>query len=141
MYDEEQLTPIPILKPGENVELSSFDEMAVPVNQRMETDNLCYSVSEVKLYRLTNSELEKYVGKMPNDKIPTVCAKGDNTGTASNTDDEQPPPPPHLFLAQLTPKLVDLYKQQLPNKLTWTLKWITEHPVQNHVLQDHQLQG
>ena len=48
MYDEEQLTPIPIPKPGENVELSGFDEMAVPANQCMETDDLCYSVSEVK---------------------------------------------------------------------------------------------
>ena len=94
VYDEEQLTPIPIPELGENVELSSFDEMAVPVNQHMETDDLCYSVSEVKLYRLTNSELEKYLGKMPNDKTPTVHAKGDNTGTASHSDDEQPPPPP-----------------------------------------------
>ena len=48
VYDEEQLTPIPIPKPGENVELSGFDEMAVPANQCMETDDLCYSVSEVK---------------------------------------------------------------------------------------------
>ena len=93
VYDEEQLTPIPIPELGENVELSGLDEMAVPVNQCMETDDLCYSVSEVKLYRLTNSELEKYLGKIPNDQIPTVHAKGDNTGTASNTDDEQPPPP------------------------------------------------
>ena len=99
--------------------------MAVPVNQRMETDNLCYSVSEVKLYRLMNSELEKYLGKMPNEKTPTVRTKGDNIGTASNTDDEQPPPPPCLSLTQLTPKLVDLYEQQLPNKLTWTLKIVT----------------
>ena len=65
--------------------------MAVPVNQRMETDDLCYSVSEVKLYRLMNSELEKYLGKLPNEKNPTVCAKGDNKGTASNTNDEQSP--------------------------------------------------
>ena len=101
MHDEEQLTPTPIPEPGENVELSCFDEMAVPVNQSMETDNLCYSVSEVKLYRLTNSELEKYLEKMPNNKTPTVRAKGDNTGTASNTDDEQPPPlpPPILHTA------------------------------------------
>ena len=72
MYDEEQATPIPIPEPRENVEISSFDETAVPVNQCMETDDLCYSVSEVKLYRLTNSELEKYLGKMPNDKTSTV---------------------------------------------------------------------
>ena len=86
--------PIPIPEPGENVEISSFDEMAVPVNQRMETDDLCYSVSEVKLYRLTNSELEKYLGRMPNDETPTVHVKGDNTGTVSNSDVEQSPPPP-----------------------------------------------
>ena len=100
LYDEEQVTQIPIPEPGENVEISSFDETAVPVNQCMETDDLCYSVSEVKLYRLTNSELEKYLGRMPNDKTSTVRAKGDNTGTVSNSDDEQspppaPPPPPH----------------------------------------------
>ena len=96
MYEEEQLTPIP--EPGENVEVGCFGEMAVPVNQRMETDDLCYSVSEVKLYRLTNSELEKYLGKLPNEKSPTVYAKGDNKGTASNTNNEQSPqaptPPP-----------------------------------------------
>ena len=94
LYDEEQVTPIPIPEPGENVEISSFDEMAVPVNQCMETDDLCYSVSEVKLYRLTNSELEKYLGRMPNDKTSTVHAKGVNTGTVSNSNDEQSPPPP-----------------------------------------------
>ena len=45
MHDEEQLTPIP--EPGENIEVGCFGEMAVPVNQRMETDDLCYTVSEV----------------------------------------------------------------------------------------------
>ena len=102
--------------------------MAVPVNQRMETDNLCYSVSEVKLYRLTNSELEKYLGKLPNEKTPTVRAKGDNKRTVSNTNDEQSPQaptPPSLFLTQLTPNWVDLYKQQLPDKPMWTLKTVT----------------
>ena len=59
--------------------------------------------------------------------------------------------PPSLYLAQLTPNWVDLYEQQLPGKPMWNLKtvtvrwvqlsqkWITEHPVQNQVLQDHQL--
>ena len=94
VHDEEQLTPTPIPKPGENVEVNCFDEMAVPVNQCLETDDLCYSVSEVKLYRLKNSELEKYLGKLPNEKTPTVHTKGDNTGAASNTDDKQPPPSP-----------------------------------------------
>ena len=82
--------------------------MAVPVNQRMETDDLCYSVSEVKLYRLMNSELEKYLGKLPNEKNPTVRAKGDNKGTASNTNDEQSPqahtppqPIPHTAYSKL----------------------------------------
>ena len=67
----------------------------------METDDLCYSVSEVKLYRLTNSELEKHLGRMPNDKTSTVHVKGDNTGTVSNSDDEQssPPLPPPLLTA------------------------------------------
>ena len=89
VHDEEQLTPIPEL--GESVEVGCFSEMAVPVNQQMETDDLCYTVSEVKLYRLTNSELEKYLGKLPNKNCPTVCAKGDNNGTASNTNTEQSP--------------------------------------------------
>ena len=89
MHDEEQLTPIP--EPGENVEVGCFGEMAVPVNQRMETDDLCYTVSEVKLYRLMNSELEKYLGKLPNEKYLTVRVKGDNKSTASNTSDEQSP--------------------------------------------------
>ena len=40
VHDEEQLTPIP--EPGENVEVGCFGEMAVPVNQCMETDDLCY---------------------------------------------------------------------------------------------------
>ena len=89
MHNKEQLTPIP--EPGENVEVGCFGEMAVPVNQQMETDDLCYTVSEVKLYRLTNSELEKYLGKLPNKNYPTVCVKGDNNCTASNTNTEQPP--------------------------------------------------
>ena len=84
-----KLTPIP--EPGENVEVGCFGEMAVPVNQQMETDDLCYTVSEVKLYRLTKSELEKYLGKLPNKNYPTVRAKGDNKGTASNTNIEQSP--------------------------------------------------
>ena len=87
MHDEEQLTPIPEL--GENIEVGCFGEMAVPVNQRMETDHLCYTVSEVKLYRLTNSELEKYLGKLSNENYPTIGAKRDNKGTASNTSAEQ----------------------------------------------------
>ena len=125
MHEEEQLTPIP--EPGENVEVGCFGEMAVPVNQCMETDDLCYSVSEVKLYRLTNSELEKYLGKLPTEKTLTVGVKGDNKGTASNTDDEQSPQaptPPILSLTQLTPNRVDLYEQQLPDKPMWTLKTV-----------------
>ena len=55
----------------------------------MDTDKLCNIETEVKLYRLTNSELEKYLGKPPQDKTPMVRAKGDNTGTAPTVDDEQ----------------------------------------------------
>ena len=91
LHDEELVTPISIPEPGENVEISSFDETAIPVNKHVETADLCYSMSEVKLYRLTNSELEKYLGKMPNDKIPSVHAKGDNTGAGSNSDVKQSP--------------------------------------------------
>ena len=89
VHDEEQLTPIP--EPGENVEVGCFGEMAVPVNQRIETDDLCYTVSEVKLYRLTNSELEKYLGKLPTKNNPTARAKGDNNCTTSTTNTEQSP--------------------------------------------------
>ena len=89
MHDEEQLTPIP--EPGENVEVGCSGEMAVPVNQWMETDDLYYTVSEVKLYRLMNSDLEKYLGKLPNKNYLTVCVKGDNNGTASNMNTEQSP--------------------------------------------------
>ena len=89
MYDEEQLTPIP--EPGENVKVGCFGEVAVPVNQRLEADDLCYMVLEVKLHRLMNSELEKYLGKLPNENYPTVHAKGDNKGTASNKSVEQSP--------------------------------------------------
>ena len=61
-------------------------------------------------------------------KPPTVRAKGDNKGTASNTDDEQSPQaptPPSLSLTQLTPNRVDLYEQQPPDKPTWILKTVT----------------
>ena len=91
VHDEEQLTPIP--QPGENVEVGYFSEMVVPVNQQTEMDDLCYTVSEVKLYRLTNSELEKYLGKLPTKNNPTTCAKGDNncTSSTSTTNTEQSP--------------------------------------------------
>ena len=89
VYDEGQLTPIP--EPGENVEVGCFGEMAVPVNQWMETDDPCYTVTEVKLHRLTKSELEKYLGKLPNKNYPMVHAKGDNKGTTTNTNNEQSP--------------------------------------------------
>ena len=97
-----ELTPIP--EPGENIEVGCFSEMAVPVNQQMETDDLCYTVSEVKLYRLTNSELEKYLGKLPNENYLTVRAKGDNKGTASNTNAEQSPQAHAHASRQLVPR-------------------------------------
>ena len=124
--NEEQLTPIP--EPGENVEVGCFGEMAVPVNQHMETDDLCYTVSEVKLYRLMNSELEKYLRKLPKENYPTVRAKGDNKGTALNTSAEQSPQahtPPSQSLTQLTQDWVDLCKKQLPDKPMWTPKTVT----------------
>ena len=87
--DEEQLTPIP--EPGENVEVGCFGEIAVLVNQRIETDDLCYTVSEVKLHRLTNSELEKYLGRLPTQNNLTVRVKGDNNCATSSTNTEQTP--------------------------------------------------
>ena len=152
VHDEEQLTPIP--EPGENVEVGCFGEMAVPVNQQMETDDLCYTVSEVKLYRLTNSELEKYLGKLPNKNYPTARAKGDNNGTASITNTEQSSKLTHPASpcpTQHTQDQVDLCEQQLLDKRMQTLKivtvmwmqlsqkWITKHPDQNVAPQDHLL--
>ena len=81
--NERPVTPIP--EPGENVEIGSFDEIAVPVNKCKETDGLCYSVSEVKLYCLTNSELEKYLGKVTGENTTSTCSKGDNVDIVTDT--------------------------------------------------------
>ena len=88
--DERPVTPIP--EPGENVEIGSFDETAVPVNKCKETDGLCYSVSEVKLYRLTKSELEKYLGKVTGENTTSTCSKGDNVDIVTDTDAKNSPP-------------------------------------------------
>ena len=73
-------TPIPEL--GESVELGPENEVAVPVNvQHKQPDPLCNTRSEVKLHRLTNSELERYLGRV--DPYPDNCTKGDNTKTPS----------------------------------------------------------
>ena len=71
------MTPIPKL--GENVELGLHDEVAVPVNIRNnQPDELCYTWSEVKLHQLTNSELEKYLGKVDDISNQNRSMKGDN---------------------------------------------------------------
>ena len=153
VQDDEQLTPIP--EPGENIEVGCFGEMAVPVNQWMETDDLCYTVSEVKLYRLMNSELEKYLGKLPNENYPTVHVQKGITKVLhqiqvlSNLLKLTHPTSPSL--TQHTQDRVDLCEQQFPDKCMQTLKtltvmsvqlsrkWITKHPIQNLVPQDHLL--
>ena len=60
------------------------------------TDGLCYSVTEVKLYRLTNSELEKYLGKVTGENTTHTCSKGDNMDIVTDTDAQNSPP--HLDL-------------------------------------------
>ena len=87
-YDGEQdqtkrpETPIPEL--GESVELGLENEVAVPVNvQHRQPDPSCYAWSEVKLHRLTNSELEKYLGRVDPYPKHDNCTKGDNTETPS----------------------------------------------------------
>ena len=71
------MTPIP--EPGENVEIGINDDVTVSVNKHKDQpDELCYTWSEVKLYHLTNSELEKYLGKVNQDSMTDGCSKGDN---------------------------------------------------------------
>ena len=53
---------------------------------------LCYSVTEVKLYRLTNSELEKYLGKVTGENMTNTCSKGDNADIVTDTDAQHSPP-------------------------------------------------
>ena len=66
----------PISKHGENVEIGIDDDVAVHVNKRMaQPDELCYTWSEVKLHHLTNSELEKYLGKVNHDDSSTCARK------------------------------------------------------------------
>ena len=71
------------------MEISNYDEVATPVTNLTEADDLCYRVSEVKLYKLTNSELEKYLGKLPDGK---KCAKGDNITDDLDSDVQKSPP-------------------------------------------------
>ena len=69
------VTAIPEL--GESVELGPDNEVAVPVNrQNQQVDPLCYAWSEVKLHRLTNSELEKYLGRVDSHIEPDKSTKG-----------------------------------------------------------------
>ena len=66
------------------MELGPENEVAVPVNmQNRQADPLCYAWSEVKLHRLTNSELEKYLGRIDSYTKQDNNMKGDNTGTSS----------------------------------------------------------
>ena len=82
---ERPVTPVPEL--GENVEIGSNDDIAVLVNKcKDQADELCYTWSEVKLYRLTNSELEKYLGKVNQDESTNNCSKGDNSDNTPQSD-------------------------------------------------------
>ena len=90
---EQSATLIPEL--GESVELGPGDDVAVPVNmQNRQFDPLCYTWSEVKLRRLTNSELERYLGRVDSHPKQDKSMKGDNTEISSpqRTADLRSPP-------------------------------------------------
>ena len=77
LYPGRSKTPIP--EPRENVEIGINNDVAVPVNKHKDQPSeLCYTWSEVKLYRLTNSELEKYLGKINLENTTNESSKGDN---------------------------------------------------------------
>ena len=71
--DVEPDASVPVPEPSENIVIGSLRETASPVNSKMLVVDICPVPLEVKLHRLTNSELEKYLGKVEN---PTP--KGDN---------------------------------------------------------------
>ena len=78
---------MPIPEPGVNVEIGVNDDVAVLVNKHKEQlDELCYMWSEVKLYHLTNNELEKYLGKVDQENTTNIDLKGDNTDTTTQQD-------------------------------------------------------
>ena len=78
-------TPVP--KPGENVKIGSDDDVAVLVNKwKGVPDELCYTWSEVKLYQLTNSELEKYLRNIDQNDSMDQCSKWDNIGNTNQAD-------------------------------------------------------
>ena len=76
---------VPVPEPGENIEIGFLEETAVSVNKKTSADDSCFVPLEVKLYRLTNSELEKYLGK-----IKSSNTKGDNTEQFLQSDETNP---------------------------------------------------
>ena len=65
---------VPVPEPGENVEIGSLEETTISVNSKMLADDMCPVPLEVKLHRLTNSDLERYLSKITNSN-----PNGDNT--------------------------------------------------------------
>ena len=89
------------------MELGPGDDVAVPVNmQNSQFDPLCYSWSEVKLHRLTNSELERYLGRVDSHPKQDKCMKGDNTEISSpqRTADLRSPPSDPLLSCSGRPR-------------------------------------
>ena len=85
----------PVLEPGMHTEMDETDKPTeVPPDKlKSALDNLCHTWSEVKLHRLTNSELECYLGKVNENIAPTPVLKGDNIVGENLTADQTPPLP------------------------------------------------
>ena len=99
-HDQPDRPVAPIPELGESVELGPDNDVALPVNTSKQwVDPMCYAWSEVKLHRLTNSELERYLGRVDSRIEHDQSTKGDNTETPSpnGTAVLETPPPDPLF--------------------------------------------
>ena len=90
------MTPVP--EPGINIEIDGCTETSLVPKDKLKSalDNLCHTWSEVKLCRLTNSELERYLGKVDQKGPNSQDVKGDNTEDAGNTNYTESPSHPVL---------------------------------------------
>ena len=106
---ERPVTPVPEL--GKNMEIRSNDDIALLVNKcKDHADELCYTWSEVKLYHLTKSELEKYLGKVNQNESTDKCSKGDNSVNTLQLNVS------NTVLIQLTQEVVDPCAEQPTNQ-------------------------
>ena len=136
-------TPVP--EPGMHTEIDETDEpLEVPPDKlKSALDNLCHTWSEVKLHRLTNSELECYLGKVNENTAPTLVLKGDNIVSENLTADQTPPLQHCLDQGDLSDVLQQSW--HLMNQIVKTVtvrmmlpKKVTKATPQSQVLQVHQ---